>query len=278
MESKPDEEIQHILVQLESERLIDHSFIEKLAKAPNLMQQIAERWGEQVYSSLLKALTHKTFSPDLAKQYWQAINQHRYRLSQQLKRDPGIAVAALDYLTNIAREIQQPAIIEFAQLNQIANFATKDELTGLYVRKIFENALEQHVSEAKRYQFELCLLMADIDDFKIYNDTYGHQAGDMVLKRIGEIILSTIRDSDIAARYGGEELAIIAPKTSLHEACSLAERLRKNVAKGFDNEPATTISIGIAQLAKEQTSDELVKAADQCLYQAKERGKNQCVS
>lgn len=278
MANESSEDIHNILVQLENDRLIDVFYIERLAASPQEVQLLADKWGDSVYSSILRSLTHGTYSPNQAKSYWYGICQHRKSLIENLGRDPGIAVVALDYLTNKANPAERLAVIVQSQLGEIADFATKDELTGLYVRKIFESVSEQQVNEAHRYGNALCLLMCDIDDFKHYNDTYGHQAGDTILKRIGRVIMHTIRDSDIAARYGGEELSIIAPKTDLNEGFALAERLRLAVQQEFSGSEKITMSIGVAQLEASQTRLQLIETADKSLYRAKAQGKNQCFS
>ncbi|MDX1695853.1 MAG: GGDEF domain-containing protein [Ketobacteraceae bacterium] len=278
MADKSDEEIQRMLVQLENEQLVDVVFIESLASSPDAIAAVASKWGDTVYTSIFKALTHRIYSPGVARVHWSAILEHRETLISQLGRNPGIAVVALDYFNNFSGQQEKLGIIEQSKLSDIAGFATKDELTGLYVRKIFEGVITQQVNEAHRYKQDLCLLMLDIDDFKKFNDTYGHPAGDEILKAIGKVITRTIRDSDIAARYGGEEIAIIAPKTDLQEASALAERLRNSVNQYFNSNHRITISIGIAGLQPGQNKDSLIQAADSALYKAKSRGKNQSVS
>ncbi|MBU1075881.1 MAG: diguanylate cyclase, partial [Spirochaetes bacterium] len=133
--------------------------------------------------------------------------------------------------------------------------AITDGLTGLYTHNFFENFLNKSVHSAGRYSNPLSLLMLDIDHFKIFNDNYGHRAGDLVLKTISKIIMKTIRKSDLAARYGGEEFVIVVPETSLDGAKSLAEKLRETIAKnkltykmGSKNiELKVTASIGVAE-------------------------------
>ena len=278
MDNTSGEEVQKILVQLENEQLVDVYFIESLAASRERLNTVAEKWGDALYTSILKSLTHCFYPPNEAREHWFAIVSHRRKLMELLGRNPGIAVVALDYLTNIAPRPEKLVIIHESKLGEIAGFATRDELTGLYVRKIFESVCTQQINSAHRYKNPLCLLMADIDDFKTYNDTYGHRAGDRVLERIGRVLLSTIRDSDIAARYGGEELAIITPKTALKEAFALAERLRSAVLRHFSRDDGITLSVGIAELEHKQNKDSLVRAADAALYEAKKKGKNQCFS
>ena len=278
MDDKVVEDVQKMLVQLESAQLVDTVFIESLAVNPEDIDAVAEKWGDAVYSTIFQSLTHRMYAPAEARQHWFALMRHRRELIAQLGRNPGIAVVALDYFTNFSARPEKLGIIQESKLSEIAGFATKDELTGLYVRKVFESICTQQVNEAHRYNNSLCLLMADIDDFKQFNDTHGHQAGDQILKRIGPIINDTIRDADIAARYGGEEIAIIAPKTGLPEAFALGERLRQAIEQGFPAESGITLSIGIAELGRTRNKRGLIEAADRSLYRAKAQGKNRCVS
>ena len=117
----------------------------------------------------------------------------------------------------------------------------------------------------------------DIDDFKQVNDYYGHQVGDDVLLRIGEMVLNSIRKADFPARYGGEEIAIIFPETSIVQATVMADRLREDVRRCFAvGEPTITVSIGVSSIhvPDTTTASELVRQADKALYDAKAQGRN----
>ena len=163
-----------------------------------------------------------------------------------------------------------------------------DPLTGVYNRRFMEQRLREEVSKARRYQFELAVLMLDLDNFKRVNDELGHQAGDQVLIEISNLFDRELRDSDILARYGGEEFLIIATNTAPTASAALAERLRSCIeAHTFlsdfseARQPGIriTVSIGVASFA-DSSNDEtsLVKLADQNLYQAKHGGRNQVVA
>ncbi len=159
--------------------------------------------------------------------------------------------------------------------------ANIDGLTQLYNRKYFVDALSKEFSFSKRTLQPLSLLMVDIDFFKRVNDTYGHIAGDQVLKMVGQHIVKTLRHENIACRYGGEEFAIILRNIRGEGAVTAAERLRKS----FESETMIlggqkvniTLSIGIATLEGNnyETIEDLIHAADQQLYEAKEKGRNQ---
>jgi diguanylate cyclase (GGDEF)-like protein len=167
-------------------------------------------------------------------------------------------------------------------MEQLKLLATTDPLTGLYNRRYFNEQLAQQFSQAVRYQQDLTCCMIDLDHYKVYNDTLGHQRGDDLLRHMGEIINDSMRQSDIAARYGGDEFILLLPQTTIRAAGQLVERIRSRMsapAAGFSQAPCpVTLSVGIASLLSDfPRSDEgLIAMADRALYQAKDRGKN-CV-
>ena len=131
--------------------------------------------------------------------------------------------------------------------------------------------LEQYFSLAKRYDKVFSVIMLDIDNFKKYNDSHGHSAGDKMLVRVAQVLLDDIRDADAVARYGGEEFLIILPETFLEAALITAERIRQQVVQ----DTGTTISLGVASYTPEMTrSEQLINKADEALYRAKTNGKN----
>ena len=158
--------------------------------------------------------------------------------------------------------------------------ALMDGLTQIYNRRYFDELLRREAERASRYPQKFSLMMIDVDDFKKYNDAYGHVAGDSVLKEIAASILSRTRMTDYTARYGGEEFAVIAPQTDKEGISVLAARIIDLIAnKEFvlDNaqKVAITISAGVATFGEDaKTKDDLVKRADEALYQAKKLGKN----
>jgi diguanylate cyclase (GGDEF)-like protein len=170
--------------------------------------------------------------------------------------------------------------IENAQLFQeVKMLSVKDELTGLYNRRYLYQQGEQEIKKARRYGSSLSLVMLDIDNFKNVNDTYGHIAGDNVLKKLASQCLKILRNIDIASRYGGEEFLFILPETGPSDANAVAERLRKKISSEpiqiEDNNIKITISVGIASLQNDiQNFDQLVANVDRALLAAKKSGKN----
>ena len=158
----------------------------------------------------------------------------------------------------------------------------RDPLTGLFNRRYLDESLERELSRAKRDGLPLSLLMVDIDYFKKLNDTYGHQAGDEVLKRLGELVGKGARSGDLPCRYGGEEFLLVLPTMSLESAVERADQWRMAFANEriafADTFLSATLSVGVASFPGHGTSsDELIRAADQALYAAKHSGRNKVV-
>ena len=156
-----------------------------------------------------------------------------------------------------------------------------DPLTGLPNRRYLEERLAEEVNRSKRYDHEMSFLMIDIDDFKVYNDRNGHQAGDLALQMTAHALRVALRSADVAARYGGEEFCILLPQTSLAEAQVIAERVREKIQDTpyphARSQPlgAVTISTGISTLSHAiDTAEQVIWAADRALYEAKDDGKN----
>lgn len=159
--------------------------------------------------------------------------------------------------------------------------AITDALTGLYNRRYFQQMFGRELSRAQRYHNPLSLIMMDIDDFKKFNDTYGHPHGDKVLGIMGDILMAGLRNTDFAFRYGGEEFIILLPETDFSNALQAAERLRALVEHESIGElrgiapHGITASVGVVSFPRDgETCDELLNSVDELLYRAKECGKN----
>jgi len=165
------------------------------------------------------------------------------------------------------------------ELTRLESFI--DEMTGLTNRKRFDQTLELDMSEAKVSSDPLCLLMIDIDHFKAFNDIHGHQTGDKVLRLVGQILKTNVKGRDCAARFGGEEFAILLPKTKLPAAIILSDQIRvavktKDLVKKSTGESLghVTLSIGVAAYRTGESTQEFIERADVCLYAAKGAGRD----
>jgi diguanylate cyclase (GGDEF)-like protein len=171
---------------------------------------------------------------------------------------------------------------ELAQKNRLLeNLANIDGLTEVHNHRYMQNFLDAEINRSIRNQRHLSLLLADIDHFKKFNDTYGHQTGDFILKEFGKVTKEVIREYDLIARYGGEEFVFVLPETAQEEAVMVAEKLRRTVEEhGFDdgcNTYHVTVSIGVASASptdNDFSKNEFIGLADEALYEAKNGGRN----
>lgn len=168
---------------------------------------------------------------------------------------------------------------EKANLFQIMSIT--DPLTGLLNRRYLIERLAEELKRSKRQEFPMSFMMIDIDDFKLYNDRNGHQAGDLALEMTAQCLKSALRGADVASRYGGEEFCILLPQTTLEEATAIAERIRRRVLRmrfpHGKTQPlgAVTVSIGVSAFQQgQETPETIIEAADRALYLSKSRGKN----
>ena len=185
-----------------------------------------------------------------------------------------------DRLTATSFAAHAVVALENARLHRVVERqALIDGLTGLANRRQAEDALATEISRAARFDNALTVVLSDLDDFKALNDRYGHPAGDAVLRAFAEILQETLRDADLAGRWGGEEFLLLLPGTDNRGAMLLAERIRATLAGRAiltpDGSAAhVTASFGLATLAPGMTEAELIAAADAALYAAKRGGKN----
>ena len=166
--------------------------------------------------------------------------------------------------------------------NRLYEISVLDGLTNLYNRRYMEQRLDKELSYARRFHHPLSIFMVDIDWFKKLNDTYGHPAGDFVLRTVSDMFTKALREYDIVARYGGEEFAVILPSTPRSKAASIAERLRASVAEQDVSHQGqlipVSVSVGVATYPEDgQSSEDLISRADKALYRAKRSGRNRVV-
>ena len=189
---------------------------------------------------------------------------------------------ARNELINLSSDFMEQLCEQKKRIEDLSKLATTDSLTNLLNFHAFHECLEREIQRAQRYNHNLCLIMADIDHFKNINDTYGHLAGDQVIKIVAQFLQEFLRNSDSVARYGGEEFAIILPEISETDALIVAERLREAIASlqiEYENQTiSVSLCFGISFLKpnKNLSKTELIKEADGALYQAKGTGRNMC--
>lgn len=192
---------------------------------------------------------------------------------------------AFDYIKKPVDELEVIARVQSAirfkdQQDQLRESATKDSLTGLFNHALLMELLEKGLSKQQRNAGEIAFVMMDIDYFKVVNDTYGHMAGDLVLKELSDILMYSVRQGDITGRYGGEEFGVIITNAEKEAVYSLCERIRKKVEDHdfvIDNKTIKiTISMGIhfKSAQEEITAAGMVRKADEALYRAKHSGRN----
>lgn len=163
---------------------------------------------------------------------------------------------------------------------ELSRKASFDGLTGLYNHEYFQNMLRQEFAASRRYKTDLGLILIDIDHFKQFNDTWGHQVGDLVLKEVAKLIKESCRDCDVVARYGGEEMVVILPSTNMPYVEEVAERVRTTIeTRNIPHQDEilnVTISVGLSMLNDSiKDKDELIRRADEALYRSKANGRNQ---
>jgi diguanylate cyclase (GGDEF)-like protein len=176
------------------------------------------------------------------------------------------------------------SLTDITQIKEKSNLleyqASHDRLTGLFNRNKFDEFYSKEVKRSKRYKTELSIIIFDIDDFKIINDTHGHQIGDVVLKEISQIISLHIREQDIAVRWGGEEFLVLLPHTNLDGATTVANKIRTNIeVYSFTQlNLKITASFGVCELKEDDTDESLILRTDKFLYEAKNNGKNKVIA
>jgi diguanylate cyclase (GGDEF) domain len=176
------------------------------------------------------------------------------------------------YLTNFYKRKQ------FADSRELLRLSITDSLTGIYNRTQFDQELNRWIDYSNRYDSPLSLVMFDIDDFKKVNDIYGHLIGDSVLQNIASVIQKAVRNTDIFARWGGEEFVILLPNTGIPQAMEMAERMRICIQENkYDKAENVTCSFGLVSLQKNENAESMMQRADRLLYDAKEQGKNTVV-
>ena len=244
------------------------------------MQGLLQALEAGVYDYLLKPFAS---TADVSKKIVRALDKRRVVLeNRHLIRYLSQANAQIEDM-NRALEAQ---VIERTQQLQEANqhleqLTLTDDVTGLYNQRFLHSRLEEEFQRARRYATSLGVVMLDLDKFKHVNDSHDHLFGSRVLRRVGQLLLQAVRDTDMVIRYGGDEFVILLPHTAMVDAIRIAERIRRAVAEGDVGDSSDvwhiSASVGVAalDLCPTETGRALMRAADLALYCAKAAGRNQ---
>ena len=240
--------------------------------------------GDEGYQRLLEQIADKkrvqNFEWDLIKKDGQILTSD---ISVSPLKQGGQAKGRLFIIKDVTerKRLEKELLAKNIHLQKLS---ITDGLTGLFNHRFFQKKLADEFNRAKRFRTPLTLMMMDLDDFKLVNDTYGHQTGDQVLISVGELIRASVREVDTPARYGGEEFAVILPQTELDNAVSVAERLKHSIEFSplfQEIRPGLrlTASMGLACFPESgiRSSQDLIRFADKALYRAKQIGKNRIV-
>jgi len=241
------------------------------------LEALEQEYQDEVYAELLFLLSHLRFSPPEAREHWQKIVEHRERLAAGIQSAVDLRAALVSYFLDSHTLLESPTVIELRVLENARNFAFRDSLTGLYNYRFLRDYLPREIWRADQYNTPLSLVVADVDDFKIYNDRYGHEEGNAALSRIAVLLEESLRKIDIAVRFGGEEFVLILPLTPKTGARSVAERAREVVwREEMQGGESLTLSMGVATYPADASDQrELLRHADRAMYDAKSKGKNQ---
>jgi diguanylate cyclase (GGDEF)-like protein len=204
------------------------------------------------------------------------IEQHRKNAAYLRVAEAGLlALVALMLLT---LALASPLLRAFRWTEEQASEARIDSLTGLANRRAVEEILAAEISRAQRFAHQLAVVLLDLDRFKDINDSFGHAAGDVMLRAVSRLLTSLARQGDTVARWGGEEFVVVLPETDLVGALRFAERLRRTIEAHAVGDMHTSASCGVATMLPEDSVEELLSAADRALYQAKANGRNRTES
>jgi diguanylate cyclase (GGDEF)-like protein len=234
--------------------------------------------GQAPHGAFLQKLLRDLTSVEVGEKesivHWERILARRDELTEKLGRPVLLRTAAVDYFGEL-QLLRKPILLEYEELERLRHNAATDPLTGLKNRRMFDEHLGREINRARRYMNSFAMLLMDLRRFKLANDTYGHAAGDEILRSVARASVETIRGSDIACRIGGDEFAILLPQAERASAEALAERIaRKFEAYARPLAPATPVGIdyGIAIFPEDgEGAPKLFQTADKNLYESKQR-------
>jgi len=220
---------------------------------------------------LKREVARKTKKLNLEIKEHRLTDEEKEKLIKSLKK-------ALDEIRNAHSELNVMKTALENKNSLLQELSVTDSLTGLYNRGYIDDAIQAEIKRTERYGGSISLIMADIDYFKKFNDSYGHQVGDKVLGNVSELLKKNIRNTDTIGRWGGEEFIVICPNSSEQQCVILAEKLRLIVeTTEHDTFGGVTCSFGVSEYLPGNTENEFIKGADMALYESKKSGRN-CVT
>ena len=263
--------------------MLKHQQLSSVATASNGVSAIDAARHEHERDRIFRFF-RLNLEPREVEYHWQRLLLHQARFPARKGDKVDLRTAAFDYFLNETDLLVEPLVMEREQLRQTELMAYFDHLTGLHNYAYFESEIKTEVARAKRYDTSLCLLLVDLDGFKLVNDTLGHRAGNEVLREVGQILQKRLRSSDLVARFGGDEFAALLHRTDPPDGQQVAGSLCKSIDEQFkhgahkDLREPLTASFGLSALPL-QADDEvqLFELADKALYQAKRAGGNRVV-
>lgn len=233
------------------------------------------------YRQKIKTACDLDFSEHTAAELWKKTQKHRNNMSRQLGRDVEIRVALLDFLSTQNFKIDHLMLVSRERYREAWTNAYRDPLTKLYNRRYLLEFMKKEIEKSKRYHLSFSLCFIDLDHFKAINDRYGHIIGAMVLEKSAKLIQKISRESDLVARFGGEEFVLLMPQTSGQMAYKVAERIRLAFHQNNIEDPifsGVTMSGGVLTCPHDADNlTQILEYADQALYEAKGRGRDRII-
>jgi diguanylate cyclase (GGDEF)-like protein len=233
-----------------------------------------------VYQSIFKIVANMDIGLKEAESCWAKIIKHKESLKEKFGKEANLKTAIFDYFLTVEDKISDYRIISEVKLKQLIEASLHDELTHLYNRRFMYEILTREIARADRYKQKISVLLLDIDNFKDFNDNYGHLIGDFVLKEFANILKNNFRSVDFITRYGGDEFVTILPETDTSGALIVSRRISKIVSKTIFKSSnklklKMTISGGVASFPDDgDSAKDLLNKADMANYRAKREGKN----
>jgi len=251
----------------------------RLADVRRSLDRLEATYGESVYPAFIRLLTRLEFPAARARKYWVEVVRHADEMARALGREPDFRVALADYFVSRRRKIRHPMVVEIHLYQKTEAASLADGLTGLYNFRYMKNLVPRMVAHARRTGQTLGLAFFDLDDFKAYNDRFGHEAGNVLLRKVAGALTDSIREMDVACRYGGEEFALVLPGADKFGSLAVAERVRASLEQmavpAARPGRCVSVSAGVACFpADAENADDLLASADSAMYHAKSQGKN----